>query len=45
MTGVMMAAISIPVFADNGGAICYGGGQVVDTSFTDNAGGYDGGSI
>ena len=43
MTGVMIAAISVPVFAD-GGAI-FGGGPVLDTTFTDTTAGGNGGAI
>ena len=44
MTGVMIAAISVPVFAD-GGAIYFGGGPIVDTTFTDTTAGGNGGAI
>lgn len=46
MTGVMIAAISVPVFADDGGAIYLDGGDpVVNTTFTDTTAGGNGGAI
>lgn len=45
MTGVMIAAISVPVFADDGGAIYFGGDPSVDTTFTDHTANGNGGAI